>query len=83
MSQLLRGKQNTGEVCYSSELFNRVRMSRGWTGLELARRSGVSTATVSRVLAGKTRPMPETAQALARALGHPLSAFVVTRRRPG
>ncbi|GGS88204.1 helix-turn-helix domain-containing protein [Nonomuraea spiralis] len=47
------------------------RNQRGWTTLELQKRSGVDRATVSRWQHAKRAPLPETVNALADALGLP------------
>lgn len=49
-----------------------VRLGKGWTQDELARRSGVSRAGVSAIESGRLVPSTATALALARALGTPV-----------
>jgi transcriptional regulator with XRE-family HTH domain len=56
----------------SARLAGRVRLfrgERGWTQAQLARKAGLSAATVSRIERGDERPLGRTATALARALG--------------
>lgn len=45
--------------------------SRDWSQAELSRRSGMTTAAISRILTGERKPEPETCQAFARAFGYP------------
>ncbi len=45
-----------------------LRVLQGWTQLQLATQIGVSTATLSAVERGETRPTPRTTDALAQAL---------------
>ena len=54
----------------------RERERRGFSAAELARRSGVSKATVSQLEAGSANPSVETLWAIATALDVPFSVFV-------
>ncbi len=45
--------------------------NRGWNQAELARRSGITTAQVSRVMTGEQHPGPEVGRKIARALRIP------------
>lgn len=47
-----------------------VRVAHGWRQVDLAATAGVTRETVCRIERGHERPQLETAQALARALGH-------------
>ncbi|HOF87545.1 MAG TPA: helix-turn-helix transcriptional regulator [Armatimonadota bacterium] len=49
----------------------REMQSRGWNQAELARRSGTTTAQISRVMTGEQRPGPTVSRKLARALHIP------------
>lgn len=55
--------------CLQSVDFRRKRLSRGLTQFEVARRSRLHPATISRIEAGRYRPYPTEARRLARALG--------------
>lgn len=44
---------------------------RGWTPAELAKRAGINTGTLSRVLNGTRNPGPDLCLAVAKALGEP------------
>lgn len=44
---------------------------RGWTPAELAKRAGVNTGTLSRVLTGDRNAGPDLCRAIAKALGEP------------
>jgi len=44
---------------------------RGWDRAELARRAGLATSTVTRILNQERRPGPEFCRAIAKALGYP------------
>jgi transcriptional regulator with XRE-family HTH domain len=54
--------------------------ARGWTQAELARRSDISTAQISQVLAGNNRPGFDFYEGIARAFGVPLEEVL---RRAG
>ena len=53
-----------------------LRMARGWTILELARRSGVDDSIIGRWERGKRQPLVASALAVARALGVPLEEIL-------
>jgi transcriptional regulator with XRE-family HTH domain len=53
------------------ERVEQLRAARGWTTLELEKRSGVDRSTVSRWKNGKRSPLPEKVIAVADALGVP------------
>ncbi|WP_369264493.1 helix-turn-helix domain-containing protein [Streptomyces sp. R35] len=61
----------------------RRREQRGMTGSELARRSGLSKATLSQLEAGKGNPTIETLDALAVALRIPLTDLLTRDTDPG
>ncbi len=50
---------------------------RGWNDVRLSERSGISTATISRIKAGQNDPTLETLAQLARALGYTLRDFLL------
>jgi transcriptional regulator with XRE-family HTH domain len=60
----------------------RYRRERGWTQAQLAKKAGVSTHTVSRLERSLDRPLPRTAQALARALGVEVSRLLGLLEQP-
>lgn len=62
-----------------ADAIRREREAAGITPAELARRAGVSKATVSQLEAGATNPTVETLWAIGGALGIPFSAFVEPR----
>jgi transcriptional regulator with XRE-family HTH domain len=45
------------------------RLARGWTGLQLARRAGLSQSCISTIEIGVRRPTLDTAARISRALG--------------
>ena len=51
-----------------------VRLSRGWSQSELARRAHINAGTVSLVESGRLKPYPAQIAKIARALGHPSDA---------
>jgi len=51
-----------------------VRLSRGWSQAELARRARINAGTVSLVESGRLQPYPAQIAKIARALGHPIDA---------
>jgi len=53
-----------------------LRMARGWTILELARRSGVDDSIIGRWERGKRQPLVASALAVARAMGVPLEEIL-------
>jgi transcriptional regulator with XRE-family HTH domain len=53
-----------------------LRMARGWTILELARRSGVDDSIIGRWERGKRQPLVASSLAVARALGVPLEEIL-------
>ncbi|MFV0460645.1 MAG: helix-turn-helix domain-containing protein [Actinomycetales bacterium] len=61
----------------------RRREQRGLTGAELARRAGLSKATLSQLEAGKGNPTIETLDALAVALRIPLTDLLARDTNPG
>ncbi len=65
----------------SPSRIRRARELRGWTQTELARQSGdaLSSAAISQLEAGKTRPSAASLAAIAEATGHPLPYFVQHR----
>jgi len=48
-----------------------VRIRRGWSQSELARRAHINAGTVSLVESGRFKPYPAQIAKIARALGHP------------
>jgi transcriptional regulator with XRE-family HTH domain len=53
-----------------------LRVARGWTIMELARRSGVDDSIIGRWERGKRQPLVASALAVARALGVPLEEIL-------
>jgi transcriptional regulator with XRE-family HTH domain len=52
------------------------RLRRKWTQTELGARSGVSVSEISRIETGRTRPYPDQAKRLARALKVPAAQLL-------
>jgi transcriptional regulator with XRE-family HTH domain len=53
---------------------------RNWSQAEFAEASGVSTGTISRLLAGENAPSLDTLERLAKALGYDLLSFIALVR---
>ena len=53
----------------------RVRESRGWSRLELAKKAGMHVATIDRIEGNKNQPAINKVLALARALGAPAESL--------
>lgn len=53
-----------------------ARELRGWSAAEMARRSGLSEASISRIEARKRKPSADTVAKLARALNLPLAELL-------
>lgn len=62
-------KHRTSNYPLSARRVRAARILRGWSAADLAEASGLSTATISHVETGKTRPYHATREVIAQALG--------------
>lgn len=68
----MHGEPQDDHLPPASEMGERVRRwraERGWTQAQLARKASLTAGTVSRIEAGRSRPLGRTAHQLAQALG--------------
>ena len=70
----------TNRVLYDRELMRDDMAIRAWLQTDIARRSKLSDDTISKFFRGMNNSV-RTAKAIAKALGHPVSRYLISARK--
>ena len=68
--------QRERRVLFLGELLEDLRLARGWTQAELAKRTGLNQAQISQLEAGGNPPFSSTLYLIAKAMGVPMETFL-------
>ena len=73
---IAKGRRWVGKHFYLSSSIAQIRLKKGWSQAELARRAGTSQPYIARLEQGRVDPQISTVKKIAKALGLPLRSVV-------